>query len=70
MHFPVLFVVYMLGGGTWLYALNRRAPDTLDAIEGSLEAELQASVQPASDIEHGSRVGLAYPAIQSATAGP
>jgi len=67
--FPVLFVVYMLGGGIWLYALNRRAPGTLGAIEGSLEAELQESTEPASDVEHGARVGLAYPAIQSATAG-
>jgi hypothetical protein len=48
--------------------LNRRAPGTLSAIEGSLESELQASV-PSSDVEQGSRVGLAYPAIQPVTAG-
>jgi amino acid transporter len=66
--FPAMFVVFMLGGGAWLYALNRRAPGTLSAIEGSLESELQASV-PSSDVEQGSRVGLAYPAIQPVTAG-
>jgi hypothetical protein len=57
----------MLGGGVWLYALNRRAGTTLSDIERSLEAELAASVQPASDVEAGGRVGLAYPSIQGVT---
>jgi amino acid transporter len=66
--FPALFVVFMLGGGVWLYALNRRAPGTLTGIEQSLEAALDASVAPASDVELGARVGLAYPAMQGAGA--
>jgi amino acid transporter len=64
--FPALFLIYMLGGGVWLYVLNRRAPGTLSDVERSLEASLAASVEPASDVEHGARVGLAYPAIQGA----
>jgi amino acid transporter len=66
--FPELFVIYMLGGGAWLYVLNRRAPGTLTAIEASLEASLEESAEPASDVELGGRVGLAYPAIQGAPA--
>jgi amino acid transporter len=62
--FQALFLIYMAGEGTWLYVLNRRAPGTLTHIEQSLEASLDESVQPASDVELGSRVGLAYPAIQ------
>jgi amino acid transporter len=65
--FPALFVVYMLLGGSWLYALNRRAPGTLTDIENSLEAALDSSLEPASDIEHGSRVALGFPAMREAT---
>jgi amino acid transporter len=65
--FPALFVLFMLGGGVWLYALNRRAPGTLSDIEQSLEASLGESAAPAGDIEQGARVGLAYPAMQGAT---
>ena len=64
--FPALFVIYMIGGGVWLYALNRRSPRTLSAIEHSLETSLQESVAPASDSEQGGRIGLAIPAIQGA----
>jgi hypothetical protein len=66
--FPAIFVLYLLGGGAWLYMLNRRAPGTLGEIEASLEAALQESTVPASDVERGARVGLAYPAVQGATA--
>jgi amino acid transporter len=45
--FPYLFLVYMLLGGGWLFALNRRQPGTLDAIERDLERSLEASVHPA-----------------------
>jgi amino acid transporter len=64
--FPALFFIYMVGGGVWLYALNRRAPGTLTGIEQSLEAALDESIGPASDVEQGGRVGLAYPAAQGA----
>jgi hypothetical protein len=66
--FPALFVLFIIGGGGWLYLLNRRAPGTLTDIERDLEAALAAAPSPASDIEHGSRVGLAMPAIQGAAA--
>ena len=63
--FPAIFAGYMLAGGSWLYMLNKRAPGTLDAIEASLEAALDESTGPASDIETGSRIGLEYPPIGS-----
>jgi hypothetical protein len=53
----------MLSGGTWLYVLNRRVPGTLVDIEASLEAALDATAAPASDIEVGSRVGLELPPL-------
>jgi amino acid transporter len=61
--FPAIFAVYMLAGGGWLYVLNKRVPGTLDAIEGSLEAALQESLTPASDVEMGSRIGLEMPPL-------
>lgn len=64
--FPALFVVFMAGGGLWLYVLNRRCPGTLAQIEHNLETELEASTVSASDVEEGGRVGLAMPALQGA----
>ena len=61
--FPAIFAAYMLAGGGWLYVLNKRVPGTLSDIELSLEAALEESVQPASDVELGSRVGLEIPAF-------
>jgi amino acid transporter len=45
--FPYLFLAYMLLGGGWLFALNRRQPGTLEAIERDLEGSLEASVHAA-----------------------
>jgi hypothetical protein len=56
----------MAGGGVRLFVLNRRAPGTLKGIEQSLEASLVESEEPASDVERGARVGLAYPPIPDA----
>jgi amino acid transporter len=64
--FPILFLIYMAGGGVRLFVLNRRAPGTLKGIEQSLEASLVESEEPASDVERGARVGLAYPPIPDA----
>ena len=64
--FPLLFLIYMVGGGAWLFMLNRRVPGTLKDIEHSLESSLVESEQPASDVERGARVGLAYPALGDA----
>ena len=50
--------------------LNRRVPGTLVDIEASLEAALDESTAPASDVERGSRVGLAYPAGAAASPVP
>jgi amino acid transporter len=61
--FPAIFAAYMLAGGGWLFVLNRRVPGTLGQIELSLEADLQESVRPASDVEVGSRVGLEMPGL-------
>jgi len=61
--FPALFAGYMLIGGGWLYVLNTRVPGTLVDIEASLEAALQTSAGPASDVESGSRVGLEMPGL-------
>jgi amino acid transporter len=61
--FPAIFAAYLLGGGTWLYVLNRRVPGTLVDIEASLEAALDATEAPASDVEVGSRVGLELPPL-------
>ncbi len=68
--FPVIFVLYLAAGGLWLYILNRRAPGTLSQIEASLEGALDESTAPASDVERGSRVGLAYPAGAAASPVP
>jgi hypothetical protein len=46
-----------------LYVLNQRVPGTLTEIELSLEADLQESIHPPSDIELGSRVGLGMPGL-------
>jgi amino acid transporter len=61
--FPAIFAAYMLAGGGWLYVLNKRAPGTLTDIENSLEAALQVSAHPASDVEMGSRIGLELPGL-------
>jgi amino acid transporter len=61
--FPAIFAAYMLGGGTWLYVLNRQVAGTLVDIEASLEAALDATTAPASDVEVGSRVGLEMPPL-------
>ena len=61
--FPAIFAAYMLAGGGWLFVLNRRVPGTLGAIETSLEAALQESTVPPSDVEVGSRIGLEMPAF-------
>jgi amino acid transporter len=63
--FPAIFAAYMLAGGGWLYVLNKRVPGTLDAIEASLEAALQESLTPASDVEMGSRIGLEMPPLSA-----
>jgi amino acid transporter len=41
--FPYLFLVYMLAGGGWLFAINQRVPGTLKTIGQDLEATLNAS---------------------------
>ena len=61
--FPAIFAAFMLLGGGWLYMLNKRVPGTLVDIEASLEAALEASASPASDVESGSRVGLEMPGL-------
>jgi amino acid transporter len=61
--FPAIFAAFMLLGGGWLYVLNQRVPGTLVEIEESLEAALQGSASPASDLESGSRVGLEMPGL-------
>ena len=35
--FPYIFLTYMLGGGTWLFVVNRRQPGILTDIESDLE---------------------------------
>jgi hypothetical protein len=67
--FPAIFVAFMLLGGTWLFVLNRRIPGTLTEIESSLEASLQESLNPASDIEEGARLGLEMPGLGGAAVG-
>lgn len=59
--FPAIFAGYMLIGGGWLFILNRRVPGTLGEIEASLEAALDESTVPASDVALGSRVGVEMP---------
>jgi amino acid transporter len=49
--FPYIFLGWMLVGGTRLYAMHRRQPGALEAIERDLEATLQASEHAA--VEHG-----------------
>jgi amino acid transporter len=61
--FPAIFAAYMLAGGGWLFLLNKRVPGTLGEIEASLEADLQESLRPSSDVEVGSRVGLELPGL-------
>jgi len=61
--FPAIFAAYMLSGGGWLFVLNRRVPGTLGQIEVSLEADLQESMRPSSDVEVGSRIGLEMPGL-------
>jgi hypothetical protein len=53
----------MLGGGAWLYVLAKREVGTLSAIESSLEAALDESLMPASDVEEGSRIGFELPGL-------
>jgi amino acid transporter len=67
--FPAIFAAFMLAGGTWLFVLNRRVPGTLTGIERSLEAALEESTFPASDVEEGSRVGLEMPGLAGANVG-
>ena len=61
--FPAIFAGFMIAGGTWLFVLNRRVPGTLSDIEASLEAALDAGIEPASDVEAGGRVGLEMPGL-------
>ncbi len=61
--FPAIFAGFMIAGGTWLFVLNRRVPGTLSGIEASLEAALDAGIEPASDVEAGGRVGLEMPGL-------
>jgi amino acid transporter len=61
--FPAIFAVFMILGGTWLLVLNRRVPGTLTEIEASLEASLNESMSPASDVEEGARIGLEMPGL-------
>jgi amino acid transporter len=61
--FPAFFAAYMLGGGAWLYVLAKREVGTLSAIESSLEAALDESLMPASDVEEGSRIGFELPGL-------
>jgi amino acid transporter len=67
--FPAIFAAFMLAGGSWLFVLNQRNPGTLTAIEESLEASLQESLVPASDIEAGARVGVEMPGLAGANVG-
>jgi amino acid transporter len=61
--FPAFFAAYMLAGGTWLYVLAKREVGVMGAIEATLEAALQESLAPASDVEEGSRIGFEYPPL-------
>jgi amino acid transporter len=61
--FPAIFAAFMLAGGGWLFALNRRVPGTLAEIETSLEAALDRSLSPASDVEEGARIGFEMPGL-------
>jgi amino acid transporter len=49
--FPYLFLAYMLVGGGWLYAINRKQPGTLLAIQASLEETLDASAHEIAQSE-------------------
>ena len=53
--FPAFFAAYMLAGGAWLYVLAKREVGVMGAIEATMEAALQESLAPASDVEEGSR---------------
>jgi amino acid transporter len=41
--FPYIFAAYVVLGGAWLFAINKRAPGTLARIESDLETTLAAS---------------------------
>jgi amino acid transporter len=43
--FPYIFLAWMLVGGSWLYALNRRKGHIFSEIEVDLETSMQASVR-------------------------
>lgn len=66
--FPAIFAAYMIAGGSWLFVLNRRVPGTLTEIETGLEASLNESIAPASDVEEGGRIGFEMPALGAAEA--
>jgi amino acid transporter len=66
--FPAIFAAYMIAGGSWLFVLNRRVPGTLTEIETGLEASLNESLAPASDVEEGGRIGFEMPALGAAEA--
>jgi hypothetical protein len=43
--FPYIFLAWMLVGGSWLYALNRRKGHIFSEIEADLDTSMQASVR-------------------------
>jgi amino acid transporter len=43
--FPYIFLTWVLVGGSWLYALNRRKGQIFSEIEVDLETSMQASVR-------------------------
>jgi amino acid transporter len=43
--FPYIFLAWMLVGGSWLYALNRRKGHIFSEIEVDLDTSMQASVR-------------------------
>jgi hypothetical protein len=43
--FPYIFLAWMLVGGSWLYALNRRKGHIFSEIEADLDTSMLASVR-------------------------
>jgi amino acid transporter len=67
--FPAFFAAYMLAGGAWLYVLAKREVGVMGAIEETLEAALEESLVPASDVEAGSRIGFEIPGLAGVQVG-
>jgi len=67
--FPAFFAAYMLAGGAWLYVLAKREVGVMGAIEATMEAALQESLAPASDVEEGSRIGFEMPGLAGVQVG-